>query len=390
MFGKFLLNCTSLLLKFIPRNKHLWITGRTNTKLGENDAPTFFDNSKYFYLYLVNETNEHVYWITSSDKEYELLKSLRLPVIHYSEKKSIWIILRARYFFHHYGINQISEDLQRGSIQMDFWHGTPLKKIGYDVVSRPENHYTRFQTFLNKGGCEYSSSTSRFLSENILAKAFATTPDKILNFGYPRMDIMGNTKESILEFCKQYSKDLLPYIEICNKFKKIILYMPTWRDYDEYYFKEAQIDYERMSAALKKIDAVFFIKLHPMTKYVDIPDYDNIVQIDNDVDMYPFLTYVDFLVTDYSSIYFDFLVLDREIIFIPYDFEQYVSNRQLYFEYDSITPGIKYKSFNDFIQNLNHITELNYSLERNRVRQKLYDDYQFDACKRTYDYLRNI
>ena len=89
--------------------------------------------------------------------------------------------------------------------------------------------------------------------------------------------------------------------------------------------------------------------------------------------------------TDYSSIYFDYLLTDKEIIFIPYDYNNYVKNRALYFEYNDITPGIKYSTFNEFIKDLHNFENLDYSADRRKVRDLLIQDYNFDACERIYN-----
>lgn len=164
--------------------------------------------------------------------------------------------------------------------------------------------------------------------------------------------------------------------------------MPTWRDDDPDYFSKANIDFQSLNSQLEKLGYAFFLKLHPLTKFSPVDKFSNIFQINNDVDIYPFLTYTDFLITDYSSIYFDYLLLDKEIIFIPYDLENYTKNRELYFSFDEITPGKKYYSFSDFINNLNQIEKLDYSADRKKVKELLYTDYNFDACEKTYNYFR--
>ncbi len=382
------LNIISLLFRVLPRNKHLWVTGKISSWEYENTPPAFFDNSKYFFLYLVNNTNEKVYWLSSSEKEFEMLKRMDLPVVRFPSLKGIILVLRAKFSFHHYGPDQINAILQRGSVQLDFWHGTPLKKIRYDVVEKPVEKHNFYLDMMKKGGAEYIFSTSKYLSENVLAGAFAVSQDKLLNFGYPRMDIMGIDKEENYRFCEKYSPELLPYIKLAEKHDKVFLYMPTFRDDDPEYFEKANIDFDAMSDELKKINGIFFLKLHPLTKYSTIKDYNNIVQIGNDVDIYPFLTYTTHLITDYSSIYFDYLPLDKEIIFIPYDYENYVSHRELYFDYSVITPGVKYTSFADFIESLSGIDDLDYSDERKLTRELLIEDYHYDACEKTYEFIK--
>lgn len=389
MIRKILLNLLSLINRLIPRNKHIWITGKIASWEYGKTPPAFFDNSKYFFLYLVNYTNERVYWLSSSEKEIMMLKKMGLPVIKFPSFKGLWLVLRAKFSFHHYGTDQINKTLQRGSVQLDFWHGTPLKKIRYDVVDKPEEKHNIYIDFMNKGGIEYVFSTSKYLSEKILVRAFAVKRDQLLDFGYPRMDILKlNQKESI-EFCQKYSPDLLTYINIANAYDKVFLYMPTFRDDDPDYFVKADIDFDALSQVLKDINGVFFLKLHPLTKRSMISEYNNIIQISNDVDIYPFLVHTTHLVTDYSSIYFDYLPLDKEIIFIPYDYDNYILHRELYFDYDEITPGIKYYSFDDFISGLLDIDNLDYSNKRREVSKMMIDNYHFDSCEKTYEYFKN-
>lgn len=389
MLKRILLNLLSLLFRPFPRNKHLWVTGKIASWEYGNNPPAFFDNSKYFFLFLVNNTNERVYWLSSSEKEICLLKSMGLPVVKFPSVKGLWLVLRAKFSFHHYGPDQINQILQRGSIQLDFWHGTPLKKIRYDVIEKPKEKHSFYLDMMNKGGVEYIFSTSKYLSDNILINAFAAKKEQLLNFGYPRMDIMGLSKEETYSFCKTYSPELIQYIDCANKFDNVFLYMPTFRDDDPDYFEKAAIDFDAMSKALQSINGVFFLKLHPLTKYSKIDNYDNIIQINNDVDIYPFLIYTSYLITDYSSIYFDYLPLDKEIIFIPYDLDNYTRHRELYFSYNEITPGKKFNTFNDFIDGLSMIHTLDYSEDRNRVKALMFDDYHFDASEKTFDYIRD-
>lgn len=389
MIGRVLLNCIEFISSLFPRNKHIWITGRTDPFLGDTAAPSFFDNSKYFFLYLVNNTEENVFWITCSKDEFEKMKEMDLPVIKYNSLRHCWLILRTRFFFHHYGFNQISEELQRGSIQINLWHGTPLKKIGFDVIPQIKQKDSMYLKFLKRHGRSYVASTSEYLSERILSGAFDLNPNMIMNYGYPRMDILGASEKEIYEFCAKYSKELIKYIDATKKYNKVFLYMPTWRDNDENYFTKAKINYLKLEEELEKINGILFIKLHPLTPKSEIPVCENIKRIDNDVDIYPFLSYVDYLITDYSSIYFDFLVLDREIIFIPYDLHSYMESRELYFDYEKVTPGVKYYSFDEFINNIKNLSKLNYKKERDRLRSNFYDDYSFNASERIYKYIKN-
>ena len=377
----------ALMAHCIPRDPHLWVTGKVAGWEYSNTPPMFFDNSKYFFLYLLNHTDEKVYWLSTSEKEIEAMTKMGLPVARYNTAKGLWLTLRAKYFFHHYGTEQIDRILQYGSTQVNFWHGTPLKKIAYDVVPKVEIPLNPLARFLNRKGETYLASTSTYLSENILCKAFDIDASHVLNFGYPRMDVMKLSRSETITFCQKYSENLLPYIERA-KGKNVFLYMPTWRDDDPDYFSKANIDLQALDQKMAENNGIFFLKLHPLTQNVDIGKYNNIVQIANDVDIYPFLTFIDYLITDYSSIFFDFLPLDKEIIFIPYDFENYTKNRELYFDFFDFVPGTCYENFDAFIQIIDQIDTMDSSQRRKQIRDLFIQDYYFDAAEKTYKYFK--
>ena len=203
MIKKILYFLLALVFKLIPRNKHLWITGKASEWVNGSVPPAFFDNSKYFFLYLVNFTSEKVYWLSSSKEEIKMLKKMGLPVVKFPGFRGIFLTLRAKYSFHHYGTDQINSILQRGSVQLDFWHGTPLKKIRYDVVGKPQKKKRLLRDLISKGDIEYVFSTSCHLSEKILSNAFDVNICQLLNFGYPRMDVLKLKDNKNLAFCEK-------------------------------------------------------------------------------------------------------------------------------------------------------------------------------------------
>ena len=385
---KIIQNLIAIAFKTVPRNRHLWVTGKTVQWDFRNAPPAFFDNSKYFFLYLHNKTDEKVYWLSSSREEIKILKDMDLPVVRYPSLKGVWLVLRAKFSFHHYGTDTINYIYQKGSIQLDFDHGLPLKKTEYYRYQRTGGKMEAFHDWMRKGGERYGFSTSAFFTDNGLTEQYRLDKEHILDFGYPRMDILGLSKEENMEFCRKYSRNLIEYIEAAGRYDKVLLYMPTFRDADYDFFDKADIDLDRLSDELRKINAVLFIKLHPLTKHNRIESKDNIIQISNDVDIYPFLMHTTHLIVDYSTVYYEYLMLDKEIIFIPYDYDEYVQHRSLIFDYDKITPGAKYYSFNDFISSLHDIDKLDHSLERSKLKELIIDDYDFDACERTYGYLK--
>ncbi len=105
--------------------------------------------------------------------------------------------------------------------------------------------------------------------------------------------------------------------------------------------EEQSVFFENM----KKNKIVIVTKLHFASKMFHndfITDNDLLINLDESLDVYPILKESDLLITDYSSVYFDYLYLDREIVFYPYDLDYYKNDdRGLMFEYNEFTPGEK-------------------------------------------------
>ena len=98
-FKKLIFYLIYIATSWIPRDKNLWITGKIAGWSYNTEPPQFFDNSKYFYLYLYNKTETKVYWLTNNENEYALLKNYRLPVVMFNSFKGIWLTLRAKFSF---------------------------------------------------------------------------------------------------------------------------------------------------------------------------------------------------------------------------------------------------------------------------------------------------
>jgi CDP-glycerol glycerophosphotransferase len=160
--------------------------------------------------------------------------------------------------------------------------------------------------------------------------------------------------------------------------------MPTFRDTETGFFDVMDLD--SFNAFLKGNQILFCVKLHPKSRikqYLSKLLYDNIIVIDSLYDPYPFLKMADRLVTDYSSIYFDFLLTDRPVIFFHYDLEQYLEgSRDMYFDYNDFTPGEKVTNQNSLEKAL--LAEDTYREFRESIRNKVFDDIGQCASEQLY------
>ncbi|GAB3205023.1 bifunctional glycosyltransferase/CDP-glycerol:glycerophosphate glycerophosphotransferase [Marinactinospora thermotolerans] len=236
-----------------------------------------------------------------------------------------------------------------GQVVVQTWHGSMLKRIGFDI----ENIRGKARDYHEKLAWEtkqwdYLVSPSPWATP-ILRRAFRFEGE-ILETGYPRNDIFFSAdRELIAERTRRRLG--LP------EGKKVILYAPTWRD-DKYYTRgkhklDLHLDLRRMYDKLGE-DHVLLVRRHPrVVDSVPIVGEDFVY----DVSLYPeimelFLV-TDILVTDYSSMMFDFANTGRPMLFFTYDIESYRDNlRGFYFDFEETAPGPLLLESDDVIESI--------------------------------------
>jgi CDP-glycerol glycerophosphotransferase (TagB/SpsB family) len=242
--------------------------------------------------------------------------------------------------------------LSGGALKINLWHGIPLKKIQrdnlFDHVRNPKNRWGKIRWWLRRVSDEkpsdYILAPSEFLRP-IFESAFATK--RVIICGYPRNDKF--TALRIQDVVTDNEKEMMEYIRLKRKECRTVFYLPTFRDSETGFFDV--IDTERLRAFLERENLLLVVKLHPKSKLVENfkrLSGNHILVLDPMEDPYPVLTLTDILVTDYSSVYFDFLLTGRPIVFFPYDLKEYLSDtREFYFNYDEFTPGKKVYNQNE-------------------------------------------
>lgn len=223
-----------------------------------------------------------------------------------------------------------------GQTYINTWHGTPLKKMGYSMAGGSYGSRHVVRNFLHADFC--------IAPNDILERMYLTDykmdgimPGKIIKEGYPRIDLMFNTdREALLDELDYYGVDI-------DKEKQIILYAPTWKqndrqdivvDIDELItFKttlEENIDTDRYQVLVKPHQ-----KLYERVK--DDEKYRGML-VPAAVDANELLSAVDILISDYSSIFYDYMAIDRPILFYITDVEEYSASRGLSMDIDDL-PG---------------------------------------------------
>lgn len=377
-----------------PRSKKIWLFGSTFGK-------RFADNPKYLYLYLKQYKSKEVktIWITQDKDIVKLLREHDLEVYHNHSLKGIWYCLRSSVYIYDNYSKDISFWLSGGAKKVNLWHGSGNKKTNYDnkfdTVRHPRNNWERFKTALRRLSDEkphhYTLATSPMMAK-IFISAFHTNIQHIIQEGYPRNDLL--FPNALRNVYSKTEKVTLDYIKQCKEDKrKVVLYMPTFRNSEEKFFEV--MDLELFNEYLLKHNMIFFTKLHPKSKLKEKfhrIQYSQIMNIDANVDPYTILQYADLLVTDYSSIYSDYLMLNRPSVLFPYDFEEYTKDtRECYFEYEEYMPEIRAYNMEELMSCIDIVsTKDDYEMGRLELRGRIFAISDGHSSERLYDKIRKI
>jgi CDP-glycerol glycerophosphotransferase len=224
---------------------------------------------------------------------------------------------------------------REGQFYVQTWHGTPLKRIGYDI-ERPR--FKNAQDYLRRFSADVAQwdvlvSPNPF-SSPIMRRAFRYDGE-LLESGYPRNDLPARGDAVRAERVRSLLG--IPHG------KRVVLYAPTWRDDQAKsggYKMELQLDIEAARAALGD-DHVLLVRGHfNLGGGVEGTDGRFAIDVSRYPDIAELYLIADIMVTDYSSVMFDFAVTGRPQLFFTYDLERYRDHlRGFYFDFESEAPG---------------------------------------------------
>ncbi|ARD44559.1 CDP-glycerol glycerophosphotransferase family protein [Colwellia sp. PAMC 21821] len=303
----------------LPKNKKIWVFG---SWFGEH----YSDNSRYLFDYVnKHQKNIRAIWISKDKEIVREINDLGYESHYFLSLKGIWLQLNAHLVL---VCQSTHSDLFAPSIGkkakvIQLWHGIPLKNIMYDTFEQETKN--KMTPYINNS-YDYLIATSP-VTQKVLAKAFRMPLEKTLLTGFPRNDAF-----------------FPPIQRIKNKKFKCI-YMPTFRgeigeECD--LFVKYGFNFEAIDTLLASNHIELVLRMHPVNKppqdLKKLIQQSSTIRFDLGRDIYETIADYDCLITDYSSIYFDFLLSDKPIIFAPFDMETYLKKeRELYFNYDEVT-----------------------------------------------------
>jgi len=396
----------------IPKSKKILIIGGW---FGER----FADNSKYTFLYLSKYAKElgfkKVFYITRSKSLQKELSEKELNTLNLWSVKSIWYHFRAYFHIIDQSYKDINSIFSIRSKRIHLWHGFPLKRVGEiekyllngtysDSINPPKESKLAMQSKIlsSNGFWEdfYMLGTSE-LSMKIMSKAFNVPKEKMFLSGYPR-----NFNFYAAEPIKFYTEEEEEMVEKIYKYyesnKLILGYFPTFRDRtDTNLFGVDNVNHLKdLLDLFENFDIKVITKFHSADKTSsdEIISHSALTNLPSHFDIYNFLEYIDILISDYSSIAFDFLLLDKPVIFFPYDLEYYsTKDRKLIFNYNEFAPGPLVYNIDELktlipkLKNNFKVEYKNqYGKQARKLRTKIYSNYENFNVFHFVNEIRNV
>ena len=323
-----------------PRKKNRWAFG--------SFRGAFNDNAKYLFIYASeNEKDIDIAWISSSRDTVRKVRELGFKAYRSTSIKGALFALTSKYWFFNSYTSDIMFCLSGGATCVNLWHGVGLKRIEFNTVSGPLAdrfiHRKFKEVFFHPESFRRPDwlLTSAPFQTSMFAKAFRISEDKCLELGYPRNTILNKPEKEIKEFVRKYElQSTAELIEETAAFRKTYIYMPTWRDSQRDVFVQ-NMDLTVLNDVLKANGDLLLLKPHANTLIKDdIGNFSNIRLIGSKADVYPILPFTDTLITDYSSILYDYILMPgKSVILYLYDYDEYVKERDFYYPFDENVVG---------------------------------------------------
>ena len=366
----------------VPRTKKIYAYG--------SYRGAFNDNSKYLFIYANQyvKDSRHV-WLSTSRKTVQHVRSLGFESYWIGSPKGIWLALRAKYWFVNSYTSDILFFLSGGAEVVNLWHGVPMKCIEFTITKGElAKRYVRkefWDVFFHPASFrrpDYMVSTTDFF-DDIFSRSFRIPKSRCLQVGCPRNGMLQLPTEKVEQFVARYeSIETQQLIAKIKQYNRTYVYMPTWRDSQADIFANG-FDLDKLNQTLSEKNYLAIMKPHVNTKIDATKQYANLVFLDGGVDMYCVLPFTDVLITDYSSVLYDYLLMpNKGVLLFHYDYEEYVQEREFLFPIDEEITGKRVYSFEELLEAIIKNDDAVDPNERKRIVDKFWGrTIGMDSCK---------
>lgn len=359
--------------------KYLYAYYSKNHAIDENavlfesfHGKTISDSPFYMMKDLVEnrkDKNLKIYFTSNSVSTHkEMLKAYGydIEVVPLGSFKYAKVLATAKYL-----VNNVSFPTyfvrRKEQLYMNTWHGTPLKTLGKKMVQGIEDMSNMQRNFLHSTHLLFQNdfTMSHMMEDYNLYELFS---GEAIVSGYPRNSIFLDTQKAN-EMRKRFNLED----------KEVFAYMPTWRGQQSSQ-KNVSTYADDVKAILDKLDnnlsdnQVLYVNLHSLVKNdVVIDDYKHIHSFPN-VDNYEFLNCCDLLITDYSSVFFDYSITKKPVVLFMYDYDEYMADRGMYMD----VKDLPFEKIYDIDSLISYLNSKDKSLKNSSTLNDYYQ--QFTNC----------
>ncbi|MFD1513764.1 CDP-glycerol glycerophosphotransferase family protein [Halomarina rubra] len=324
----FLLAClahalTAALTRVVGRDERRWLFG---ARFGE----AYVDNARYLFEYADERPDVRAIWLSRDAETVAAVRARGFEAYHRRSLRGRWHALRAGVVVVTHGVRDVSLSLTGGAFVANCWHGLPLKTVGFDaeLAERPWP-VRRAHRFL-AGRLDFVLSPSP-VAVHEMATGLGVPHGRVRVAPYPRYDaLVGGAGAAS-------GDEATPKLPARIADRTVVFYLPTFRDVGA--DVADRVDVAALDGLLDGHDAHLVVKPHPYETLTLPEELDRVSALDEATDLTALLREADVLVTDYSSVFVDFLLLDRPQVFYAPDLDAYRAERGFYYDYETMVPG---------------------------------------------------
>ena len=368
-----LLTVLSALLRRLPRERSLFVFGAPLDR--------FADNSAYLFTHLsTSRPDLSAVWITGSREVCAQLRASGLPAELRWSGRGLRTCLRAGTFVYSGYRSDINHLLVAGAVTVSLWHGIGIKRVGEGTAGPGGSgggRLARWTTAGREAPADYFLSSTQFVTRTIFSPAFGTPPERCWELGYPRNDhlVQDKAPPDCLVPAPQQWQALAASPRVVGVFL-------TWRD-DR---ADDAIDEAlllRLAAVCRQHGARLLYKAHYNVHPTSILA-DSCTVLSADADLNAHLGLCNVLVTDYSSVAADFLLMRRPAVYYMPDLEQYAERPGFYFAPERL-PGTLVRSADQLVGQLEALLQPtgppSWSDEDEDFLRMIWGDRRGSACE---------
>ncbi|WP_213813874.1 CDP-glycerol glycerophosphotransferase family protein [Glaciihabitans sp. dw_435] len=338
----------------VPRRTGHWVFG-CGSGVGEGALALYREtHARHPHL--------HLTWLARNSRDMTDASALGIPAVRVTSWRGFWLTLRAQVLVVTHGFGDANRFGTRGAFIVQLWHGIPLKLIHLDSPATMRSpilpNSSAIRGILRRMYRRAAQGISLFPAASELAAsrirtAFALPAERVVVTGDPRDDVLatGSPAERV-SAARDRVATLTGLASLGDS--PVLLYAPTWRDGERDPGVPTAEQWRALSQYLDSTGSTLIIRPHPL----GVGDYaagaalsPRIAILGGDLqgDITPLLPAATTLITDYSSIAYDFALTDGEIMYLAPDIAEYTRTRGLYEPYDEFSGGLHVSTWDEIL-----------------------------------------